>query len=219
MKHLLVILIGASLLFSACMPGKSLLLESARNLPPGAWEIQGSGSLYNGYRSDSDGAEWGLRSANAGLALRYGLKNDFNLQGRYEYYGLADRIEFFQGDGINTRRPMHYLEIAPRYGMASKKGPFYGALSISLGLSIHPTQTVFSIAPLAIATREWNNHFDLSLQTKLHLLLYDNIAQPDFTFGIGAGFSNNLQQWAIRPEISTNLFNVNFGLGYSRVFP
>ncbi len=218
MKTVALILVFMILFWTGCLPAVSTIFESARMLVPKSIEIQGTGSLYAGYLSKRQDAQWGLRSSNFGLNAAYGLSNKLNIRARYEQYRLEDRAEFVKGPLLASGTVVSYSEILLKYGWTQSESKAKAALTLPVGIFTYPGGASIYIAPAVFATYVKSNKFEVTLNGKLHFWLNGLPSYPWASFGFGLGLSQNLNRWALRPEIGYDLFNVSLGLGFSYIF-
>lgn len=201
-----------------CLPAVSTTFESARMLKPGALQVGAYGSLYTGILDKHQGDEWGLRTLNFGLISAYGLSDKFSIRGRYERTLLKDRAELFDAPILQSGTGVNYAEIALKYGWKQRRSNLRGAVSLPIGNIFYHENNVWYLSPTVFTTFSNNDQFEFSMNGKLHFWLNNSPPIPWASFGIGFGFSENLDRWALRPEINTDIVNFSFGLGFSYTF-
>ena len=206
------------LLAPACLPTTSNNFESARMLPPKAVEVQGTGALYFGKLDNRNEPSWAHRTNNYGIAVAYGISSKLRGRFRFDQIILKDRAELTSGPVLPVGSRVHYSELSLKYGWNQRKANTFAAVSLPIGLISYKGGSIWTLAPTVYATYFKNDKFEIGMNGKLHFWLQGPPHYPWFSFGIGAGFSNNLNRWAIRPEIGYDLFNISAGLGFSYIF-
>ena len=141
---------------------------------------------------------------NIGLAAGYGLSEKLNLNVRYEYLKSRSDVDFL-GETFNDF--MNYFEIGCKIRLIEEKM----ALGLPLGLYIYEGGLSGSISPRLFMTFGNNEKVEFTAVPSVLLTFGDDIGIfPGVNFGVG--LSNNLNKWAIRPEIGYNGC-FNFGVG------
>jgi hypothetical protein len=208
-----------TLMATGCLPAVSTTFESARMLAPKAVEVQGYGSLYAGITDSREADEWGLRTLNFGATAAYGLSTKFSVRARFEQTFLTDRSELFNAPLLPVGSRVNYSEIGLKYGWRQAKRFSRAAVSLPIGYISYANGGIWCISPTAFATYSKNNQFEVGLNGKLHFWFNGAPAIPWTSIGVGFGFSKDLNRWAIRPEINTDIYNVSVGIGFSYIFP
>ncbi|MBK8969617.1 MAG: hypothetical protein IPM36_23740 [Lewinellaceae bacterium] len=205
MKNLTLGILFLSAL-SACVVPINSSFESARMLGKGNAEAMGH---YSHYLVNAEGESEAVNN-NFGLRLGYGISDRFDLKMRY--IRLLPKEE--GASGVN------YLDLAPK--VAIVPGIFAGTMPIGLYFAEDETQWVFS--PKLLYTYPANNMFEATLAAKADIFPDDD-GEVYLGFNLGFGMSQNLDRWAIRPELG---FMVNpgesgtiwsFGIGFNAVLP
>ena len=186
--------------------------ESARSLQKNNIEATGSFTNYS-Y------AEEGVESINnnVGLRLGYGITDNFDVKLQYQWMSPSDNAIREDIGGV------HFMSFAPKYtfidNILALKVPFnYYTYTSQDG-----SDNAFSLNPTLIGTYPVNQHFEFGLATSYQIIFKE---EQDFLgFALGFGFSKDLDQWAIRPELGyqLSLSNradgfVNFGFGFTYNF-
>ena len=141
---------------------------------------------------------------NIGLAAGYGLSEKLNLNVRYEYLKSRSDVDFL-GETFNDF--MNYFEIGCKIRLIEERM----ALGLPVGLYLYEGGLTSSISPRLFITLGNNEKVDFTMVPNVLLTIGDDIGIfPGVNLGIG--LSNNLNKWAIRPEIGYNGV-LNFGIG------
>lgn len=195
--------------------------EKAGTLKKGNIEISGNATA-NSVISDDESENV---NNNFGFRVGYGLSERFDLKLRYEHLmPTNDNSEDFNG--------ADFISIVPKFALIPNK------FSIMLPLSRYSWkdsfnytvthESLFSIAPTLLYTfTSKNMKRDLSLGFKTDFLIGSDGEDesgaiiPGIT--IGAGFSSDLNKWAVRPEIGATFLGVgaflNYGIGFQFIIP
>lgn len=172
--------------------------EKAGTLGKGGVELSGHVTKYDVShfgRTETSNKNYGLRAG-------YGVSDRFDLKMRYERMAFSSNFD-------NRLRDADYFSLVPKFALIPRQ------LSVMMPLSVYIARdtaegkefrrTVKSIAPQAVVSfTNRTNKFDLSFMPKMDFLVEDGYnSQSDFFVGmsVGAGFSADLDRWAIRPEI------------------
>jgi hypothetical protein len=195
--------------------------ERAATLGKGGLELAGS---YSHYSFSGDGESTPTNN-NYGAKVGYGISNKMDVKLRYEKLvpvGLEEGSKF----------KANYISFIPKYSIVDKKLAFLLPLSrYNFKDASEAGETFkdhnYSIAPQFIGTfTNKTNKADLSFSLKGDLLI-NSEGDNDFLLGFsgGAGFSSNLDKWAIRPEVGY-LFKPgetggfwNMGIGLQVILP
>jgi hypothetical protein len=185
--------------------------EKAGTLGKGNIELSGN---YTRYIVSSEGESEAINN-NYGFKAGYGLSDKFDLKLRYEKLVPVD-----QDPGSKFKA--NYISFIPKYSLMDKK------LSLLMPVSRYTLKDQdldgrevkdhsYSIAPQIIRTfTSKSNQADFSIGLKGdYIINTGEDAENDFLLGFnaGAGFSNNLNKWAIRPEAGY-LFKPGEGIGF-----
>ena len=218
-------LILSILLFSCAFAPVNNQYEKAGTLKKGNLELSGNVTGY----SFTGGGEIAGSNNNIGFRAGYGITDRFDLKIRYERLMPGsgfDAEDFTDGDEI---KGVNYFSIVPKFALVP------GSLSLLVPLShysfkekIDSQETISSfnsIAPQLIYT--WTNEknkVDLSFGLKADGLFGSN-GGGGVLLGttIGAGFSSDLNKWAIRPEIGASFLGggafLSYGIGFQFIIP
>ena len=201
-KNVYLICLFSFFFFSCAFAPVNNQYEKAATLKKGNLELTGSFSNY------SAGGVGGTESTNRNFGFRagYGVSDKFDLKLRYERLipsdGFGGEDVFDEGD----IKAVNYFSIIPKFSLVPQK------LSLLIPLSQYSYKeerdgkeidaTFNSISPQIIYTLTGaKNKSDFSFGLKADCLLGDN-GGGGVLLGttIGAGFSSDLNKWAIRPE-------------------
>ena len=151
---------------------------------------------------------------NYGFRVGYGVSEKFDLKARYEKLVPVDQEE-------DTKVKANYISLVPKLSLKDRKLALlmpisrYNLKAVSSGET--QKEYAYSIAPQVIRTyTSKTNMADFSISVKGDYIIHsDPEAENDLLFGftLGAGFSNNLDKWAIRPEAGY-LFKPGEGIGF-----
>lgn len=208
MKNLIILL---SLVFmlslQACFVPVNSVYDTARMLDK---KESSAGLNYSRYYAvdfdifDDDENGMVNYNNNFGLAFRYGLSEKLNMSVRYEYLYTRSEIEFL---GETFSDNMNYLELGLKMRLIEDKL----ALGLPLGMYLYEEAFSAALHPRLFYTIRKNDKFDFTITPNVLLLIGDGV-QIIPGLCLGVGFSNNLNKWAIRPEIGYNT-SFCFGIG------
>jgi hypothetical protein len=190
-----------------------LSFENAKLLDKGEGKAQASYSSYYGSIYDNEDKSNLTKTAhynnNFGIALGYGISNNFNIGVRYERMAfVSNEIEIFGNDYNTVDGGMNYIEVGNKIRIKDDKLAF----GIPLSLYIMEGETFFSIDPRLYWTYRKSNKFETTLTPKVHLFFIDGVAGM-VGLTLGLGLSNNLDKWAFRPEFGYDgYFSFGFGV-------
>ena len=183
------------ILLSGCVyiTPQNLNFDSAKMMKKKSIEIQGNASLYPDFEQMNFGGKIGI-----------GVSENYNIKLRYEA---------MLSKNYNNRLEWNYFEIDNKLRLAK-----WCALSLPLGgySSQVYNERWLHFKPSLYFTATFNNKVDISIIPKGQLLWEKKTVGILSYFGlsIGAGFSSNLDLWAIRPEFGWDQFS-NFSGGIS----
>lgn len=121
---------------------------------------------------------------NWGVKLGLGLTKNTDLKIRYE--NLIPRNENYN---------VNFFSLTPRFNVKRDKSVF----NLPLGVYWNDEDYEFIIGPGFSFNRKFSKHFELNYHVKIDAFLNSWYLYAGSQ--LGAGFSNDLSQWAIRPEI------------------
>lgn len=185
--------------------------EKAGTLGKGNVELSGN---YTHYIVSSEGESEAINN-NYGFKAGYGLSDKFDVKLRYEKLMPVD-----QEEGSKFRA--NYVSVIPKISLTDRKLSFLMPISRYNLKDEDPDGTKvkdhsYSIAPQLIRTfTSKTNQADFSIGLKGDYIIHSGEdAENDFLLGfnLGAGFSSNLDKWAIRPEVGY-LFKPGDGIGF-----
>jgi hypothetical protein len=202
----ITLLIFLAPLFSPRISGQyNVSYESAKVLGKGQSAISGH---YAGYSFNYHGNSEKLFNL-AGIRFTRGISESFNLCVSY------GRIH----GGLLSGHGANYLELAPKISLSKGKVAF----QLPLGVYFAEGESSFIISPKLLFTYRSGKKFDLTFSPKAEILL-ESPSDELIEFSLGAGFSSNLDKWAIRPEIGIILNPgedgsiLTYGLGFTYNF-
>ncbi|HEU4632477.1 MAG TPA: hypothetical protein VFS22_00740 [Flavisolibacter sp.] len=203
----------ASLSFVSCVTVAPVNAgyENAGTLGKGNVELSGN---YTHYVVSSEGESEAINN-NYGFKAGLGLSDRFDVKLRYEKLIPVNLEE-------DSKFKANYVSVIPKVSLKDRKLSFlmpvsrYDLTDEDLdGKKIKDHS--YSIAPQIIRTfTSKTNQADFSIGVKGdYIINTGEDAENDFLLGfnIGAGFSNNLNKWAIRPEVGY-LFKPGDGIGF-----
>ncbi len=212
MKATLYVLLAA-LLLSSCssmLPVNSYF-EKAGTLQKGVTEVSGHVTGYSVShfdRTDKAASQYGLR-------IGHGITDRFDMKFRYEQQTYTTHFDY-------RLKKVQYFSFVPKYAVEP------GKLALAIPFSVYYGQyevegnvykkNYTSVTPWIIYTATARSkRADLSLGMKYDLVFGEegNAFWGGF---VGAGFSSNLDKWAIRPEVGVSLATRketywNYGIG------
>ncbi len=197
---LILILITLS---TGCFAPINSTFESAKLLDKGEIEMQGNYSIYYGISFLEDG--YVNLNNNFGFGVGYGITDRFNMKLRYERINTKHSIEIFDEE-INVNG-LNYIELSNKFSLKKDKI----AASMPLSIYLYEGESLFSLDPRFFFTFRKNENFEFNLIPKAHIFVGDGIGiMPGINLGVG--LSNNLNEWAIRPELGFDGY-FTFGVG------
>lgn len=215
----LLIFTTAAFFFSSCssmLPVNSYF-EKAGTLQKGATEISGHATGYSVShfeRTEKVASHYGLR-------VGHGITDKLDMKFRYENQRYTSNFD-------NRLKSVQYFSFIPKY--AVEQGKFAIAIPISTYFTKYEIEgttykeTYASVTPWVIYTATArSNKADLSLGLKYDLI-FGGEGNTFFGGFLGAGFSSNLDKWAIRPEVGLSLADNkgtywNYGIGLQFILP
>lgn len=188
-------------LLTGCFMPSNLNFESAKMLDAREVEVQGNGSYYQYINATYDTRPTQL---NLGFKLGFGISNTYNLKVKAEYmmqtFDFLNEVEI----PINTT----FLEVDNKIRLAD-----FAAISLPIGVYIIGNEPMFQIDPRAYFTMEASENVNFTFIPKCHVFFASGGSAGFIPgFSIGAGFSSNINQWAIRPELGVDLMSVSGGI-------
>jgi hypothetical protein len=227
MKSLLTISLYffiAVFLFSCAFAPVNTQFEKAGTLKKNNLELTGSFSSYS-IVGDGGAAK---TNNNVGFRVGYGISDKFDLKLRYERLMISSDLkseDIYDGEfkGVN------YISIIPKIAIIPKK------LSLLIPVnhysykenfdSVKSHVSINSVAPQLIYTfTNAKNKFDFSLGLKADCFFGNGGGGALMGATIGAGFSSDLNKWALRPEIGVNSLAfggcfLSYGIGLQLIIP
>ncbi|TNE68464.1 MAG: hypothetical protein EP344_01320 [Bacteroidetes bacterium] len=205
MKNVLLAAMGL-LLLDACVVPINTSFESARMLQKGAGELTGH---YTYYTVHDDESTEGINN-NFGLRLGYGIADAVDIKARYER--LVPKEE--GASGIN------YIDLAPKVAL----WPGRIAGTVPVGVYFDDEDHEWVISPKLLFTLPANDQFEATFAAKADIFPEEG-ADDYLGFNLGFGISNNLNRWALRPEVGV-LINPGesgsswaWGIGFNAILP
>jgi len=212
-KVIFLLFIIATVLQYGCFAPINLCFENAKLLKKGEIKAQANvagyfaTSLQKILESDNSMENY---NNNVGVGLNYGISDKINAGLRYERIGVvSDEVEFF-GMEFNTGiKAINFLELSNKIRLYEDKL----ALAFPVSFYFLEEDGFFSFDPRLYWTIRENNKFEATFTPKLHVFFGESAGvAPGLTLGIG--LSDNLDKWAIRPEIGYDGF-FSIGLGFN----
>ena len=166
--------------------------------------------------------------ANYGLSLAYGMSDKWTMDVRYERFNsvFSDiirelQLELEQNDwevegNLTNYINLHYLRLGNKISIKKDKIAF----SIPAEVYFNKLGYLPSVSPQFLMTLRKKDFLECTLIPKVNMLF--TIQEGDFygaffpSISLGLGLSNNLDKWAIRPEIGYQidpLFGGTFSWG------
>jgi len=217
MKNNILTIVGflSIILLSGCFAPMNTVYESARTPNAGEFELSGNYSHYYPFWVDT---VYLLQPTNRnyGGSLAFGLSDNFSMKFRYERMNV-ESIQFWdikireEGENIDE---FDYFEIGGKLALWKD----HIALSLPVGMYRNGENNMTTMNPRLFLTLG-GDKFEFSVIPKATILFGEDeiIAIPGAT--IGFGFSNDLNKWAIRPEIGFDGLFVNAGIGINYQIP
>lgn len=174
---------GAGFILTLLLTQCIVPYESARMLPAGATEVKAAFS----HGSDHYEGESESLSNNFGLGVGYGISDHLNLKVRYERIAVADS----DGEGIN------YLAFGPKYAIV----PDYVAVMMPLGVYFGDGESTWGIHPGLLFTLPAKNQRVEGTFGVRTDIFFEEGTEMLVGFNIGLGLSQDLERWAIRPDL------------------
>lgn len=204
--------IGTTL--SSCFAPVNLNFESSRMMEKNDMEVQVSCSNYsvqNSFNSSNNGLvdQSTYQQQNVAAKIGFGVTDKYNIKTKFE--GI------FTPANNNVFRTIFFFEIDNKIKLNK-----YAAISLPIGLYSLPVNnkaetnsfTIFQFDPRIYLTYAPSDKFEFSVIPKCHIAsLYTAI--PGIS--IGAGFSSNLNEWAIRPERGIDATSFSAGISFSKI--
>lgn len=230
MKNNILIIVSflSITLLSGCVTPITAVYESARTLDAGEIELKGSYTNY--YIPDSDTEINKPFNRNYGGSIGLGLSKGFNMNVRYESinspaYNYLDSLELFEGfvlefddEDFAPLRKLDYVEFGPKVALLKD----HIALSVPIGIyrfredNLHLATTVNPRLFFTFGDR--NDKFEMSIIPQGRFIFYEDDWDVLPALSVGMGFSNDLNRWAIRPEVSYSGF-LSIGVGFEYRIP
>jgi len=185
-------------LLSGCITisPENLNYDSAKMVEKGSVELQGNFGYYPAYEQ-----------VNLGGKVGFGVSPLYNFKIRYE---SMLHLSNYSG---SKRLAWHYLELENKIRISK-----WCAFSFPLCFynSTEYIEQWFELKPALILSTNFSKQVDFSLIPKGHFLFGNGYHLEFFGISFGAGFSKNLDEWAIRPEIGWDqLGSLSCGIGFS----
>jgi len=172
--------LGVASLLPGCAPTFSDL-QSARLAGPGRVEVTPS---YSSVTASGEGESVKVQD-HFGVQLATGVSDKVDMRFRYEYVDL-------DGDGI------HVVGAGPKFGLVQDRFAFYLPLGTGFANGVQSSD-LLQIQPTALFTLPVSPQFEVTASGKA-ILWKDRDIDDLLAFNLGAGLSNDLDRWAIRPE-------------------
>ena len=180
--------------------------QSARTLEPGQFEVTPSYSYVQfreGGESEKVQDEFGLQAA-VGVGERVEL--------RAKYFALR-----VSDDGDSET--FNALAFGPKVSLLEDQVALYAPVGLGFGGDIETAET-WQLQPTLLVTLPISGQVELNPSAKAQIWL-NNDADNLLALNLGAGLSNDLTRWAVRPEVGVMINPgedgafLHFGLGFS----
>jgi hypothetical protein len=177
---------AAALVLSGCVPFLADQ-QSARLVQPGRAEITPSFS----YVSFSADGETEHVQNQFGLRLGYGLSQRTELRATYEHVSVVD---------VDDEGGFNMLGVGAKFGLVPDRVALYLPVGFVFGGEVDSGDT-WTAVPTVLATVVSSNTFELTPSLKAFIPLTGDDREVFLGFHLGAGISNDLSRWAVRPEV------------------
>jgi len=188
--------------------------ESARSLKKNNIEATGN---FTSYTAISDG-ETESNNRNFGFRLGYGITDNFDAKLSYE------RCIPVWGEEEDNLGAVNFFSLSPKYTFIENTFAVKFPLNLYSYNDGDESESYFAINPTIIGTLPVNEKFEFGLSAA-YQVFFDEDFLDFLSFGLGFGFSSNLDRWALRPEVGyqfppdeSDIGYFNFGLGFSYNF-
>lgn len=163
--------------------------ESAKRLGQGRFDIKPVFTHYSySYKGQTESV-----GNHYGAIFGVGISQNFDLKARYER-AVSTETEY-------GRSHSDYFSLIPKVGF-TKNVSFLVPFSLYTSSHYGETWNLYSIAPSLLATLPvLPNKADVSASIKGDILFGEGESEGMLGFTLGAGISNDLNFWAIRPEV------------------
>lgn len=206
------------IILASCVTPVNLNFDTATMLEKRDVELQGSASAYFGtyddFSIDNGGIHtntvFGNVSNHLGAKVGIGINEKYNLKIRTEGEFLN-----YSSDITNSELGVIFIEIENKLGINDKI-----ALALPLGGYFYAEEisspVLYQFNPRLYWTVTRSQHFDLTFIPKGFLFFNRDGAAFSGGISLNAGFSSNLQKWALRPAFGydTNKY-FSLGIGFS----
>lgn len=156
-------------------------LQSARLVGPGRLEVTPS---YSYVQVAADGEREKLQQ-NFGVQLATGVSERVDARARYEIVKIGAKYVSIVGAG-------------PKLGFGSDRAALYTPIGFAFGSEIEASKT-FQIQPTLLLTFPVNRNVEVNAGGKA-LVWFDRSNEDLLAFNLGLGLSQDLEEWAFRPE-------------------
>jgi hypothetical protein len=190
----------------------------------GAVEVQGSASAY----ALVAGGGAGLMNSNVGGKVGIGVSDRYNIKMRYERYFYPSfeglELDLFANSYFELDNKIAFNDNG-RFALSLPVGFYLWNPNVMDETSGLTSEIAFiDFKPKALITFSNSNSFEFSIIPKCHFNFAPGLEEslmplrisPAISFG--AGFSTDLDKWAIRPEIGLEQFFISGGVGFSYYF-
>lgn len=204
MKNLMI-LAAIAFMMTGCFAPVNSVYDSAELLKTREVQVKGN---YSNYYIGGEPI-----NTNYGVSAAYGFSENFNAGLRFEV--LTNIVSDFEVEPDPLFKTIQYVEMRGKVNLLRDKIAFESAA----GTYFNDAEVVqYSLDNRLYFTKKISNQFEMSVIPKVNLSTgfagSGMPVQPGIIFG--AGFSNNLDKWAIRPEIGYDGYlNVGVGMNYN----
>jgi hypothetical protein len=223
MKQTILCLLGL-LMLSSCGTISPVInqYEKAGTLNKGNFEVLGS---FTGYSVAGNGGSASINN-NFGFRVGYGVSDKVDIKLRYELLKPSTDMDYENSNSVN------YISLIPKFSLVPNKFALLVPISHYAskaekgpqGEEIEEAYSFSSIAPQLIYTyTNARNTIDLTPGLKMDFLIGGDGGGVLFGATLGAGFSNDLNKWAVRPEVGILSIGigsfVSYGIALQMMIP
>jgi hypothetical protein len=200
---------------SSCFAPVNLNFESSRLLQKGDVEVQVSASNYsveNSFNPNSNVLfdKSTYQQQNFGAKVGFGVTEKYNIKTKFE--GL------FASGNNNIYTTSLFFEIDNKINLNK-----YASLSLPIGMYQLPSYddldtrsvAIFQFDPRIYLSYPFSDKFEFTVIPKCHIT---NLLTFMPGISVGAGFSTNLNEWSIRPELGYDAASFSAGIAFSKNF-
>jgi hypothetical protein len=147
---------------------------------------------------------------NYGFKITYGIAENTDLKISYDNFNMF--LNFYEFNQF-----LNFYELGLKFSIVKNKS----ALVLPVGIYNNKYHTTFWLSPRYLSTLIRKKQFDFTTCFKMEIPLVDSTV-PAFGFNATFGLSDNLNKWAVRPEIgikfvlNTRINSlISYGIGFN----